>query len=372
MRPSYVEVDLGAVASNVATLTELVAPAEMCTVVKADGYGHGDVPVAEAALRGGATRLAVALVEEGIRLREAGIDVPILLLSEPPADALEHVVRWRLTPTLYRPGSAHRLAAVVAGHDVAGFPVHYKVDTGMHRVGASPAEALTEIEAVTNEPALALEGVWTHFAVAEEDPDFTHEQLEVLLAVRAMVDGAGTRIPLWHAANTAGAIRHPEARLDMVRVGLGTYGLLPAPEVGAELGLRPAMRVVSHVSHVRRHEAGARPSYGRVRALAGAATVATVPIGYADGYARRLTDTGGEVLIHGRRHPLAGTVTMDQIVVDVGDDDVAVGDEVVLLGSQGPVDVTADELAHRLGTINYEIVCDWGPRLPRRYVESAT
>jgi alanine racemase len=215
---------------------------------------------------------------------------------------------------------------------------------------------------------LSLDGLWTHFAVAEEDPGFTVLQGERLEAVRRRLEDSGIRPRIVHAANTAGTLGHPAARLDMVRPGIGVYGLRPAPGYAPEVPLRPAMRVVSHVSSVRRLPAGARPSYGRVRPLAADASVATVPIGYADGVPRRLGPAGTGVLIGGRRYPLAGTVTMDQIVVDVGDDPVEVGDEVVLLGRQGDVEITADEWAAKLGTINYEIVCGFGPRMPRRYL----
>lgn len=368
MRPSFVEVDLDAIEHNVRVIAAAVAPAAMCAVVKADAYGHGDAPVAEAAVRAGASWLAVALVEEGVRLREAGIRAPILLLSEPPADAFEYLARWDLTPTLYRLESVAALGNAVEASGAGPRAVHCKIDTGMHRVGASPEAADAIIHAIDDHPALRLEGVWTHFAVAESDADFTTGQLGLLLAFRAMTDGAGLEVPMWHAANTAGALARTDARLDMVRVGLGVYGLRPAPDVAAQVDLRPAMRVVSRVSHVQQLAAGDRPSYGRVRPMPAAGTVATAPIGYADGFARRLTQTGGQVLIGGRRRPLAGMVTMDQIVVDMGDDPVGIGDEVVVIGTQGDEKVTADEWADRLGTINYEIVCDWGPRLPRRYV----
>ena len=360
MRPSWVEVDLGAIASNVRAIAAAVAPARLCAVVKADGYGHGDVPVAEAALDAGADRLAVALLAEGIRLREAGIDAPILLLSEPIESDAPSVVRWGLTPTVYR--ASFLQAMVDAAPD--GYPIHVKVDTGMHRVGAPPDIARDLCRAAVDH-SLHLEGIWTHFAVSEDDAEFTGQQLRQL---ERFVDGLDTPRPdLVHASNTAGGLGYPEARIDMVRAGIGIYGLRPAPGFAAEVELVPAMRVVSQVSYVQRHVAGTRPSYGRTRALESDATVATVPIGYADGLSRRLGQTGGGVLINGRRYPFAGTITMDQVVVDVGDDEVSVGDEVILLGRQGEVEISADEWAERLGTINYEIVCGFGPRLPRRY-----
>lgn len=367
MRPSWIEVDLDAVEANAAKIAERVAPAALWAVVKADAYGHGDVPVAEAALAGGARCLAVALVEEGVRLREAGLRVPILLLSEPPLDAAEEVVEWELVPTVYRRDFAERLgkAALEARRRLG---VHLKLDTGMHRVGAAPADAVPLARFVVEHPGLRLEGVWTHFPVSETDPDYTRRQVTALVRFRDALRAEGIEVPLLHAANTAGALAVPESRLDAVRVGLGLYGLRPAPGIAPELELAPAMRVVSRVAYVRRLPRGARPSYGRIRPLPRAATIATVPIGYADGMPRRLAAAGGEVLIGGRRRPLAGMVTMDQIVVDVGDDDVQVGDEVVLLGRQGTEEITADEWAMRLGTINYEIVTGFGPRLPRRHL----
>lgn len=362
MRPSWVEVDLGAVRHNVAAIAAEVAPAQMCVVVKADGYGHGDVPVAEAAIEAGAGWLAVALVSEGVGLREAGIEAPILILSEPATGDAGEVVRWRLTPTVYREGfvsALERLAPV-------GYPVHLKVDTGMHRVGAAPDAAFDLAARVAAGPLL-LEGVWTHFAAAESDPGFTALQLTTLTDVVAGLASEGIVPSMVHAANTAAALGGPDSRLDMVRIGLGAYGLHPSA-APSPVDLRPAMRVLSRVTHAARLPAGARPSYGRQRPLAGESTVVTVPIGYADGVPRRLADAGGEVLIGGVRYPFAGTITMDQVLVDVGDAAVGEGDEVVLLGRQGDAEITADEWAQRLDTISWEVLCGFGPRLPRRYV----
>ena len=354
MRPSWVEVDLGAIRDNVRSLADVVAPARLCAVVKADGYGHGDVPVAEAAVDAGAAWLAVALVEEGVRLREAGVEAPILLLSEPsPVDATE-VVRWNLTPTVYTKLFIDSL------HGAGGDRVQIKVDTGMHRVGVAPDDLRTLVEG-TRSAGINVEAVWTHFAVAEEVDTFTAGQI-------ARFDDAVRRldVPATHLANTAGGILYPEARRDMVRAGIGIYGIHPGPSTRSLVTLRPAMRIVSRVRYVQRLKAGDRPSYGRRRALPRDSFVVTIPIGYADGLPRGLSDDG-EVLIRGRRHPLAGTVTMDQIVVDVGEMTVEMGDEVVLIGRQGEEEITADEWAHRLGTIPYEVVCRIGPRLPRRY-----
>ena len=358
MRPTYAQIDLGAVRHNVAELVSLVAPARVCAVVKADGYGHGDVPVAEAAVEAGAALLAVALVEEGVRLREAGIEAPILVLSEPITTDAAEIVRWGLTPTAYRTEFVRALASVAT----EPIDVHVKIDTGMHRVGAAPGALKGMVDAIGTGTALRLGGVWTHFAVADEDPEFTKRQIELF---REVVGDPS--IPV-HLANTAGAVLFPEARGDLVRTGLGTYGLHPCPDTRPFVDLRPAMSVASKVVHLQRLPGGARPSYGRRRPLADEATVATVPIGYADGMPRRLSATGGEVLIGGRRHALAGTVTMDQIVIDVGDYPAAIGDEVVLIGRQGDEEIGADEWAEKVETISYEIVCGIGPRVPRKYI----
>jgi alanine racemase len=358
MRPSWVEVDLDAIRHNVRALRQAVAPAAVCAVVKADGYGHGDVPGAEAALAAGAEWLAVALLEEGIRLREAGIEAPVLVLAEPdPADAAE-LLHWGLTPTVYRP---EMIDALGAGAKVMS-AVHLKVDTGMHRVGAAPKDVADLVARIDRHPLLVLGGVFTHFAVADEDEVFTREQIDRFdRATRSL------EAPLVHMGNTAGAVLFPEARRDLARLGLGIYGLHPCEATRALVNLRPAMRIVSHVSYTQRLGAGERPSYGRQRALPNDAYVATVPIGYADGVPRLLSGEG-EVLIGGKRRPLAGRVTMDQIVVDCGDDEIQVGDEVVLIGRQGLEEITADEWSTITNTISYEVVCRIGSRLPRRYV----
>jgi alanine racemase len=376
-RPAWAEIDLGAVRDNAALLAALVAPAALCAVVKADGYGHGAVPVARAAIDGGATWLAVALVEEGVILRQAGIDVPILLLSEPPVDGMAEAVARRLVPTVYSHGGLAGLARSVqdGGHPTLG--VHLKVDTGMHRVGADPADAPGLAEMVAADPRLELGAVWSHLAVSEgsgaDDRAFTALQLERFDAFVAGLAAAGHRPPLTHIANSAAAIGIPAARRDLVRCGIALYGVAPTPALATAAAaggrrLRPVLSLHTRVTSVRDLDAGERPSYGRRRPLAQRSTVATVPIGYADGVSRRLFDQGGEVLIRGIRRPLAGTVTMDQLVVDcgpVGSSPVGVGDEVVLLGPQGEEEITADEWAGLLGTISYEVLCDIGPRVPR-------
>ena len=385
-RPVWAEIDLGAISHNAAVLASVVAPARLCAVVKADGYGHGAVEVARAALAGGASELAVAIVDEGVELRDAGIEAPILVLAEPGPDAMPEVFGYRLTPTLYTPEGVALAgeAAGLAGAGLAGgFPVEVKVDTGMHRVGVDPAGLVALVRQLTEVPQLDFAGLWTHLAVADEpDNTFTTEQLGRLARARQSLRAAGLPEPgRVHAGNSAGAMAWPEARLDMVRCGIALYGYSPnaalAPVVAAATrqagwgpgdGLRPALSWIARVSLVRDIEAGERVSYGLLQPLKERSFVATLPLGYADGIPRAYFAGGGEVLVNGRRRRLAGTVTMDQILVDCGDDSsVAPGDEAVLIGEQGGEQLTAADWAESLATICYEVVTRIGPRVPRVY-----
>ena len=372
-RPAWAEVDLGAIRHNASLLASLVEPAGLCAVVKAAGYGHGSVPVARAALEGGATWLAVALVEEGAVLRGDGIDAPVLLLSEPPVDAMDEVVTLGLTPTLYtQPGVEAAAKAVASSAGTSPLTVHVKVDTGMHRVGATGPGALAVVQAVAERPELTFGGLWTHFAVADEPGNpFTDEQCARFDSVVQRLAALGLRPPIAHAANSAGALAHPGARLDLVRCGIALYGVAPSPAIAAVhgvAGLRPSLSLRARVSFVKRVGAGEAVSYGLRRPLDRETTVATVPVGYADGVPWRLGISGGEVLIGGRRRPLAGSVTMDQILVDCGDDEgVLPGEEVVLIGRQGSEQITAWDWASQVGTIAYEVLCGIGPRVPKVY-----
>jgi alanine racemase len=375
LRPAWVEVDLDAVRANVVQIRKVVAPAAVCAVVKADGYGHGAVPVASAAVEGGATHLGVALAEEGRQLREAGIGVPVLILSEPPGEAMQLVVDDNLTPTIYTAQGLGWLLKAINSRGAGGHPpfaVHVKVDTGMHRVGASPDEAFELARAVAADPQLHLEGLFTHFAVADEPGrPFTAEQLALFQRVVAGLASEGIRPPLLHAANSAGALAHPGSRYQMVRPGIAVYGLAPAASMEREASVRaltPALSLRARVSYVKEVAAGQALSYGLRYRLPGDSVVATVPLGYADGVPRRLSEVGGEVLIGGRRRPLAGTVTMDQVLVDCGPGaGVNAGDEVVFIGRQGDDEINAWDWAERLGTIAYEVTCALSPRLPRIY-----
>ncbi|MEN9801824.1 MAG: alanine racemase [Actinomycetota bacterium] len=371
-RSAHVEIDLGGVAHNVTMLSNRVAPARVMAVVKADAYGHGAVPVAEAALAAGADCLAVALVQEGIELRRAGIEDPILVLSEQPDSQVGDIVSHGLIATAYSVSFIDALEREVRKRNVVGHEVHLKVDTGMNRVGVHPSEAVERAgRIVACGPWLSLTGLYTHFATADDiDSTFAAEQLRRFETVLEGVRRAGIDIETVHAANSAGALLLPESRLDMVRLGISMYGIAPSESLeSACADLRPALSLKSNVSYVKRVGAGEGVSYGSRYRCSSTTTIATVPIGYADGIARRSGLVGVEVLIGGRRHPIVGVVTMDQLMVDVGDAEIAVGDEVVLIGGQGGESISANEIAHRLGTIGYEVVCALADRLPRRYTE---
>jgi alanine racemase len=368
-RPVWAEIDLAAVRANVETLRELCAPSAVLAVVKADGYGHGAVPVARAAIEAGAQALGVALVEEGIELRDAGIDTPILVLSEPVPDAAASVVAFGLTPVVYTLAGIDALAKAVADrgeHERLG--VHLKVDTGMNRVGCDPDDAVELASQVFDRPELELAGVCTHLAVADEPGHpYTREQLTRFDAVLDELRTRGLPTGTVHACNTAGAIEWPAARFDLVRVGIGCYGIAPADALERRVVLQPVMAVKARVSHVKDAPAGASVSYGLRYTTTRATRIATVPIGYADGVPRELPQRGGTALVRGQRCAMAGTVTMDQLMLDVGDLPVEVGDEVVLIGRQGDEEITAADWARAMDTIPYTIVCGIGPRVPRVY-----
>jgi alanine racemase len=367
-RPTYAEIDLGAVAYNVRAMHP--QGAALMAVVKSNGYGHGAVPVARAARAAGAEWLGVALVEEGIALRDAGIDGPVLVLSEFPPGSEKDALAAGLLPTVYTDAGVE---AVVAASQALGVSVgvHVKIDTGMHRIGVYPPARAVEFCRRLTEAGCELEGLWTHFAKSEEDEETTRTQLGLFLEVCDAARREGFVPKVRHVANTAAAMLFPDMRFDVVRVGIGVYGIEPAPGVGRELDLRPALSWRSAVSLVRRLPRGHRISYGHHYELRRDSVVATVPVGYADGYPRSLSNRA-HVLIRGKRYPVAGTVTMDQLMVDCGDDHIEAGDEVVLIGRQGEEDVGAPELAGLAGTIPYEIVCGISERVPREYVESSS
>jgi alanine racemase len=368
-RWAWAEVDAAAIEHNVAVVRAAAGGTPVWAVVKADGYGHGALLAAEAALRGGADGLCVALVQEGVQLREAGVSAPVLVFGEQPPAELDAAVRHDLVSTVYSLGQVAELDRVARAAGVV-HRVHLKIDSGMHRVGCDPTDAVGIAEAIVAAPGLRLEGVYSHLAVADEPAHpFTAQQVAVFDAVLAELAAAGVHPEVVHLANSAGALAHPLARRSLVRAGVALYGISPGPGVDPlALALRPALSLHARVSMVRRVRAGEGISYGLRHTFATDTTVAVLPIGYADGVPRRLFSAGAEVLIGGRRRPIVGVVTMDQLMVDMGVDDVAVGDHAVLIGRQGDDEITAAEWADRLGTIGYEIVCGISRRIERHVI----
>jgi len=371
-RWAWAEIDLSALAHNVELMRRVVAPSQVWAVVKADGYGHGAVRSARTALRAGADGLCVALANEGIELREAGVDAPILVLSEQPPERAVDLVRHRLIPTVYTRDFADRLARAAVTSDLGRVRVHVKVDTGMQRVGVAADGAAGLVQAVEDHVlALQLAGVYTHLACADEPSSpASADQLDRFDAVLSRLAADGVRPALVHVANSAAAFAMPSTRRSLVRAGIAIYGISPGPGVDhLATGLRPVMALEARVSYVKRVAAGSAISYGWRHRFDAATTVATLPIGYADGVPRRLGTlpdrAGADVLVGGRRCPIVGVVTMDQLMVDVGDLDVSIGDRAVLIGQQGDERIRVEEWADRLGTIGYEIVCGISKRIPR-------
>jgi len=374
-RWAWVEVDIKAIEHNVQHLCSLVAPAALWAVVKADGYGHGALPTATAAVRAGAAGLCVALVSEGLELRRAGIEAPILVLSEQPPETLDDLLDAQLMPTVYTVAGLEALSAAVRARGCGPYGFHLKLDTGMQRVGVVAPDLDGMVGYIAGLGSdLRLAAISSHLAIADDPDDpFTSIQLDRLDAMVAEILDAladssvlDTDQLLIHTANSAAVLAHRRAHRSAVRTGIAIYGLSPGPGV-AELmsGLDPALRLVARVSLVKQVRAGTAISYGLTHRFEADTTVATIPIGYADGVPRRLSAVGGEVLVHARRCPIVGVVTMDQLMIDVGDLAVEVGEEAVLIGAQGTERITAGEWAVRLDTIEYEIVSRLGQRLER-------
>ncbi len=366
---TWAEIDLDAVEANMRAIKRHVGErVEVFAVLKANAYGHGAVPVGKAALRAGATRVAVHRLVEGIELRQAGIDAPILIMGYTPPAAADQAARWRLTPSAITPEFARALSnrAQASGTTV---PVHIKVDTGMSRYGVFPGEVVDFARLLQSLPGVRLEGVFTHFATADwTDLTYTLEQLKTFEEVLASLRQAKIEIPLVHAANTAATMRLPGARFDAVRPGIALYGMEPSDEWTPPFPLRPALSLKSRVSRVRDLPAGAGISYSRTFVTERPTRAALVPVGYGDGFHRVLSNQGS-VLIRGCRAPILGRVCMDQFVVDAsGIAEARQDDEVVLLGRQGEAQIRAEEIAGLAGTLNYEVTTALLPRVTRVYL----
>lgn len=372
-RPTRAEIDLTAIATNVQTALRLAGPGTaVMAVVKADAYGHGAVPVARVALGAGATWLGVAIPEEAVALRAAGIRSRILVLGPIPPEQAPLVVAHDLDQCVADIAQASALSREAEARGAA-VRLHLKVDTGMSRVGAPPQRAADLLTRMAALPGVRCVGLMTHFAESDaEDPSFTRAQLTRFEAVHRTLRAAGHAVPLRHAANSAGLLRHPDARLEMVRPGIMLYGCHPCRHRrSGDALLTPALRLRTGISQLKDLSPGGTVSYGRTFVASHDTRIATLPIGYADGLPRLLSGRG-HALIRGRRVPIVGRVCMDMTMVDVTEvPDAGVGDEAVLIGSQGNETITAEDVAELAGTISYEILCRISPRVPRVYMGPA-
>jgi alanine racemase len=379
----WAEIDLKAIAHNVGELRRITQPeARLMAVVKANGYGHGAIEVAQCALQNGAATLGVARIEEGIRIREAGIQAPILIFGYTLPDRGVDLLEYELAPCVYTVASARKLSRTAASLGKK-IEVHLKVDTGMGRLGQLPkdfkadhstainANDIEEPLAIAGLDGLELEGIFTHFATADSsDKSYAEKQLHLFINYLKRLRQAGLNPPVRHAANSAALIDMPQSHFDMVRPGIAIYGLYPSDEVRKNrVSLKPAMALKARIIHLKKVPAGFKVSYGVTHETQKPTTIATVPVGYADGLSRLLSSRG-QMLVHGQRVPIIGRVCMDLTMLDVGGiENVQLGDEVVIFGQQGNETLSVDEMASLLNTINYEIVSTITARVPRVYLK---
>jgi alanine racemase len=364
-RPTVATVDLNALTHNYQEVTRRTGDRKVLAVVKAQAYGHGAVPVARRLVELGSTMLGVALVEEGRDLRDAGVTVPVLVMGPVFPEQAGMIVNAKLTPVVYTPAMVRPLADAAAGAGTK-LAVHVKIDTGMGRIGISPEDAVDFITTISRLPGIFVEGLMTHFADADLlDKQFAAAQMDRFESLIGSLEAKGIAIPLRHAANSAAVLEYDRALLTMVRPGLMLYGYSPL-ESRVSADLRPVLSFASRIAFLKNVAAGVPISYGRTFVTKRESLIATIPVGYADGYSRTLSNKG-EALVRGKRVPVAGRVCMDMTMLDVtGIPGVAEGDEVVLIGRQGNERITADDIAAKTGTIVYEVLCGISGRVPRK------
>lgn len=369
-RSTYANIYVNRITENVRLVKETLDPeTKFMAVIKADGYGHGAVEAGKAALKGGATHLAVALVEEALILREAGIDAPILLLSPIEESAIAVAVKQNLTFSVFSKEIAEKIIEEKnkTGKDVS---VHLKVDTGMGRIGVRTKEETVDLLVLLKEGGIEAEGIFTHFADADnlEDPSFTYDQYETFMQIVQFAQDRGFHIPIRHCCNSSATLAYPELQLDMVRVGIAIFGLFPSLAFEGKLPLKPVMELKTKALFLKEVPKGENISYGLTYTTPSTRVIATMPIGYADGYPRQLSDKGF-VSINEIKSPIVGRVCMDQTMIDVTSlPEVKVGEEITLFGDSETSAVTAYEVGEWAGTNQYDILCGIGKRVPRVYL----
>lgn len=373
---AWAEINLDNIAHNMQEVRRLAGKrTEIIAVVKADAYGHGTLETVPTLLENGATRLAVSMLDEAIQLRKIGVDVPILVLNHTDFRRLGEVLEYNITQTVYSHEMARALSEEAIRHGTKA-KVHIKIDTGMTRVGFKPGySAVKDVMAISKLDGIIIEGIFTHFAEADtKDRTYTYHQFELFDSIIKELNRIGMLIPIRHVSNSAAIIQYPEMTLEAVRPGIILYGIYPSKEVDrSAIDLKPAMTLKANIVHVKEVEPGISISYGRTFTTRRRSRIATVPIGYADGYSRLLSNKS-RVLINGQYAPVVGNICMDQCMVDITDisGDVKAGDEVVLIGRQGDNEITADEIADLIGTIPYEILSVIGKRIPRVYIRNGS
>lgn len=370
---AWAEIDLDAIAHNVREIRRITGRrAEIMGAVKADAYGHGVMETVRTLLDNGVTRLAVSMLDEAIQLRKLGIDVPILILNYTDPARADEIIFNEVTQTIF----SHELAMAISDAAVKynkKVRIHVKVDTGMTRVGFMPGYSVVKnLLEISRLPGIIIEGLFTHFASADEkDRSYTQMQFEKFMSICNELGRVGVHIPVKHVCNSAGIIEYPDMHLDMVRPGIILYGLYPSAEVDrCKISLKPAMTLKANVILVKDVEKDTCISYGRIFKTSRDSRIATIPIGYADGYTRLLSNKG-KVLVNGEPAPVVGRICMDQCMIDVTDlkKEVHVGDEAVLFGKQGDAEISVDQVAAEIGTVNYEVICIIGKRIPRVYLK---
>lgn len=369
-RPTTAFIDLEALRFNYTQLKARIAKGvKVLAMVKANAYGHGAVEVTRTLEGMGCDMFGVALCEEGIELREAGIKAPILVMGGVYKGQIGSLIAFNLTPVVFDIDTATAIDEALRASGKK-LPIHVKIDTGMGRLGLLPHQVAQSFRQLKGLKNLEVEGLLTHLAEAdEEDKGFSREQLETFLRVMEVVNGLGFNPPLKHIANSAAIVDYPPSHFNLVRPGIMLYGSYPSRGFKDKIMLRPVMRLVTRIIQLKRVESGFSISYGRTYITEKETTIATIPIGYGDGYPRRLSGLG-EVLVRGKRAPIVGAICMDLTMLDVTHiEGVSIGDEVVIIGRCGMDDITVEEVAERSGTIPYEILCGIGNRVPREYHE---
>ncbi|WP_258176111.1 alanine racemase [Orenia metallireducens] len=361
LRPTWLNIDLDAIKFNLKQVKERISSETgIMAIVKADGYGHGASEIAKVAVQEGVGWLGVATVHEGVKLRRSGIEVPILILGTLLTNQIDEIVEYDLTPTVYTYALAKELSQL--GIDIK---IHIKVDTGMGRIGLlADEEAGEEIVKIAKLPHIQIEGLFTHFAKSDVDKVYTAKQLDRFNRLVGFLKDNGIEVPLIHTSNSAAIINFSKANYKLVRMGIILYGLYPDPRLSDQIELKPAMEWKAKIVHLKEVNAGTPISYGGTYITQSRTKVATLPVGYHDGYSRALSGQV-EVLFKGQRVPVIGNICMDQMMIDVSGMKAEIGDVVTLIGKEGDEEISADELACKLKTINYEIVCRIALRVPR-------